>query len=666
MATDTIGQETEQVDTNIAYEQEYMDEIERQGNRDIDILNNYVASNNIAESLNEEVLNEIGSTVIDEYKIDKESRKQWEEDSADWMKLAKLTRESKDFPYPNAANIKYPLISKAAIQFAARAYPTIIGETQIVKGKVIGKDETGVKASRAQRVAEHMSYQLMEEMDGWEEDTDHLLTYLAIIGLAYRKTYHDKLKNKNVSEYCSGENVVVNYWSPPLERTPRITQIFELYPNEIEEMKRAGIYLDIDLGVAKQTDEHSSDDKDAPHVFLEQHRWWDLDGDAYKEPYIVTVHEETQKVVRIVARYNYDGINVDGKGNIVRIEPIEYFTKFEFIPSFDNSYYPIGFGFLLGPGNETINATINQLLDAGTNANTGGGFIDGGLVPKGTTTLRFTPGEFKVLNQAVDDLRKGIMPRPIHEPSLVTFNLLEKMIEANEMLASVSEIMTGQHPVANTPATTSMAVIEQAMKLFTAIYKRIYRSLKSEFGKLYKLNKWYLSDEEYYTILDNQKAIARTDYDYDDCDVVPSGNPADTTDTMRLLKAQALIDIPNVAMLNQEEIVKRYMEALNIPEPEKLFAKQEPPPDPELEIKMKELEIKQQEVELEKERVGLETIKVKSDAIKALAEAEAKEAGIQIHAYKEELHALEVANDERRMAGVENKKTDTGIPETVK
>ncbi len=647
----TVADNTTQETNNTIDEQESTDmtEIERQSNRDIDLLNIYATSNNIAESLDEKTLNEIGNAVVTEYKIDKDSRSQWEKDSAKWMELAKPITEIKEFPWHNAANIKYPLISKAAIQFVARAYPTIISEPQIVKGRVIGKDETGEKASRAQRIAEHMSYQLMEEMDGWEEDTDHLLTYMAIMGLAYRKTYHDTLTNKNVSEYCSGENVVVHYWSPPLERTPRITQKYELYPNEIEEMKRAGIYLDIDLGTANATDKHNTDDKDSPHIFLEQHRWWDLDGDSYKEPYIITVHEQTEKVVRIVARYNYDGIIYDDKGNIVRIEPIEYFTKFEFIPSFDNSFYPIGFGFLLGPGNEIINSTINQLLDAGTNANTGGGLIDGRIVPKGRTTLAFTPGEYIVTAVNMDDIQKGIWNRPIHEPSLVTFQLLGTMIEANDRLASMSELMTGGSPVANTPATTSMASIEQSMKLYSAINKRIYRALKSEFKKLYKLNKWYLSDEEYYTVLDNQKAIARKDYDYNDCDIVPSGNPADTTDTMRLLKAQALIDVPNVGRLDQDEILKRFLEALNIPEPEKLFSKQEPTPDPAVELKMKELDIKQQEIELEKERIGLEAIKTKADAIKALAEAESKEVGIQIENYKAQIKALEAENDERKI-----------------
>jgi hypothetical protein len=37
--------------------------------------------------------------------------------------------------------------------------------------------------------------------------------------------------------------------------------------------------------------EGAQGDRDKPHEFLEQHRYWDLDEDGYPEPYIVTVHK---------------------------------------------------------------------------------------------------------------------------------------------------------------------------------------------------------------------------------------------------------------------------------------------------------------------------------------------------------------------------------------
>jgi hypothetical protein len=39
-----------------------------------------------------------------------------------------------------------------------------------------------------------------------------------------------------------------------------------------------------------------------PEAFIEQCRYIDLDGDGYKEPYLVTVHVDSKTVVRTVTQ----------------------------------------------------------------------------------------------------------------------------------------------------------------------------------------------------------------------------------------------------------------------------------------------------------------------------------------------------------------------------
>lgn len=608
---------------------------------------------NIAEEIDDDTLRLIGDRVVNDFDIDKKSRAEWEDETQKWMKLAKLTTTRKSFPWDGAADIKYPIIAQSAIQFAARAYPAIINDKHIVKGRVIGEDPDGSKADRVERVSEHMNYQLTEEMVDWEDGMDQLLTHLSITGLAYRKTYRDKIENVNVSEFLTAEEVVVHMYAPSLERANRITQEFDLYRNEIEENVRAGAFLKLDYGEEPSTEKHKNDDKDRPVVFLEQHRWWDLDEDGYEEPYIITVHKDSKKVARIVARYDQDGVIGGESGEIIKIIPTHYFTKFSFLPSFDKSYYPIGFGQLLGPGNETINSSINQLLDAGTLNNTGGGFIDSRLGLKGGA-VTIQPGEYKVVNAVGDDLRKMIVPKPVTNPSGVTYSLLDLIIGSQEKLASVSELMMGQQPVANVPATTSMATIEQALKVFTAIYKRVHRALTSEFRKIKRLNRIYLSDQDYFTVTDNQKSIARADYDDTDCDIVPASDPNDVTDTMRLLTAQALLELRGTG-LNEDEIKVRYLEALHIPETEKLLQVQQPEPDPSVELEKEKLEIERMKVDILAEKAVYEILEKKANVILKLAEAEAKEAGPQIDVYKAQLQALE--REEASMRSMKNAET---------
>ena len=179
---------------------------------------------------------------------------------------------------------------------------------------------------------------------------------------------------------------------------------------------------------------------------------------------------------------------MDDKGKILRIKPIEYFTSFPLIPKPDGSIYAMGFGLLLGPLNLGVNSIINQLLDAGTIRNLTSGFISKGLRLKiGETS--FSPGEWKVVNATGEALRDGIFPLPQNEPSPVLFQLLGMLIQSGNQLASIAEIFVGKMPGQNTPATTTQETVQQGMAVFTAIYKRVYRSLKQEFKKLYRLNK---------------------------------------------------------------------------------------------------------------------------------------------------------------------------------
>src|SRR5690606_18887277 len=80
-------------------------------------------STNLAENLDEDQLTEIGQNARQGYDVDKESRESWEKQAEGWVKLASQVQEQRTFPWQNSSNVKYPLMTTAAMQFAARAYP---------------------------------------------------------------------------------------------------------------------------------------------------------------------------------------------------------------------------------------------------------------------------------------------------------------------------------------------------------------------------------------------------------------------------------------------------------------------------------------------------------------------------------------------------------------
>lgn len=544
---------------------------------------------NVADDLEETELAKIGSKVVREFGIDKDSRKEWEDRAKRAMDLAAQKKEAKTFPWAGASNVKYPMLTTAALQFAARAYPAIVDGPRIVKCQVMGADPAGQKASSADRVSQHMSYQLLYEVDGWESSVDTSLHQIPIVGCAFRKVYEDDSKPAGFcDDLVSAFDFVVNQKTKSLKSVPRATHTFALYPHEIRERQRAGRFLDIELkgdaDTSKGDDKAKSDaeDDDAPHTLLEQHRYLDLDDDGVEEPWIVTVHEKTEKVLRITACFDPDDIEINAaRGEIIKIPRRDYFVKIPFVPDPAGGFYDVGFGHLLEPLSDVIDTTINQMMDAGTLQNAGGGFIGAGVsLGKGKSVISFKPGEYKTVQASGDDLRRSIVNMEHPGPSQVLFNLLGMMIEAGKDVASIKDILTGEQDKVQT-ATTTMAMIEQGLKVFTAIYKRIFRAMKEEFGIIFKINKRAMQGEQmpkYVALLDEPVQVAGADY-MGEMDVMPVSDPNTVTDMQRMSRAQLVLDEAKNGnpAVNVFAATKRAFEAARIERPEEVM---NPPPDP--------------------------------------------------------------------------------------
>lgn len=593
-------------------------------------LEKILDSTNVASDLDEQEVAQIGNKVVSEFELDCESRHEWFLRSQEYFKLALQLSREKTFPWPGASNVQFPLLTVAALQFQARAYPSLLpNDGNIVKARVVGS--VPGSADIAIRVGKHMSYQLMEEMDDWEEGMDKMLLALPIVGSLFKKTYYSPAKQRNCSDVVYPKDLVVNYYANSLKDATRISHVLKLTPNQIKERQLAGLFLDVDLGdnVLNNSDAESivmaqglhepSEDEDAPRTIIEQHRYLDLDEDGYKEPYIVSVDLASKKVLRIVPRFTIGMVQYDETGKkVISIQPQQYFTKFTFIPNPDGGFYDLGFGVLLGPINHTVNTLINQLIDAGTLSNLQSGFIGRGVRLRGGETS-FRPGEWKMVNATGDDLRKSIFPMPVREPSTVLFNLLGMLITAGKELSTISEIMVGKTPGQNTPATTTMAAVEQGMKVFTAIYKRIYRALKEEFEKLFALNKEHMPNFSDFSPPDNPNvgmSISIEDYRNPNVKIIPGADAAVSSEQQRLAKAQALMEMFPV-LPNKGEVIKRVLIAQEQEDFEVLLQQPGPPPPSE------------QELEHQREMAKLQIESKRAEDEGALKQAQATLAQVQ-------------------------------------
>jgi chaperonin GroES len=616
---------------------------------------------NLCEKISDEDLANLGSIVVQDFERDLRSRDEWKERMDIAMKLAMQTNEIKTFPWERAANVKFPLITIAALQFQSRAYPALINGPRPVSARPLAsmphiempppsppgpdgkpdpraqlaQQQATAKAQMAKRqyddlvrkgnaIAKHMSYQILEEDEHWEEHHDKLLLQLPIMGCSFKKNYFDPILCRNVSECVSPRDLVVDYYAKDVETAPRLSHVIYLSANEVHTRQVRGVFSDFTEGstprpeprLIYELDPYGDErdgvhqmpgDHDAPFEFIEQHRTLDLDGDGYAEPYVVTVRYDTRQVVRIVARFTRKDVAFSHDGRVIRIEPIQAFTRYVFIASPDGGFYGLGFGALLGPINETINSAINQMLDAATLANAGGGFMGRGFKNK-KGEYRFRPGEWKTVDSTGDDLRKNIMPLPAQQPSTVMFQLVTLLIEYGEGIAGAVDVMQGKNPGQNTPAETTRAMVEQGMKVFNGIYKRVHRAFTQELRHLFRLNCTFLTPDMPYFAQSAPQISQQAAPLYKDAEVIirAAADPFYMSDGQRYNQAVALLSAAGTSPLyDPYEVHKYYLDALKLPDidrflpdPSGPFARP-PLPNPKLQIEQLKQQTKQAQMQLD-------------------------------------------------------------------
>lgn len=537
-------------------------------------------------------LTTLGSTCVTDFNYDNNSRKRWEEASVSALKLFMSFRDPKTFPWRNCSNINLPLLTIAALQFQARAYDALINPKGTV-GVVATGDEDRPKAERVRR---YMNYQILYKMEDFEEGMDKTLIQLPVIGCVFRKTFYDSVKQCVSSIYVSSGDMVVNYDTKvSIEECPRKTHVIYLTENDCKVRAVKGIFTPeaftlgpgetfISNPIKDEMDNvvglsQTYDSKDKPRAILEQHGWWDLDEDGIKEPYVITVDYVTQKVLRITDR-RY----VERSG---KVAIIEYFTKYGFIPN-PEGFYDLGLGILLTNLNESANTIINEVIDAGQLANLQGGFISkkSGL-KKGNLT--FQMGEYKEVDIYAEDLSKSIMHLDFKGPNQTLYAVLGLIYEYSKLVSSVSETMTGQLPASDTPYSSVIAVLEEGRKVFSTIHKRIHRSFKKELKKIYRLNSIYLDEIEYFNVLGSngiptseQDTVGRSDF-ISSIDVIPVSDPMIISRAEKIMRAQQIYQLIVQNPLTAQnpnsvtEAMRRFIDALDEPEIEKLLP---PPPEP--------------------------------------------------------------------------------------
>ena len=110
---------------------------------------------NIAEDMSDEVLQRMSNQLLDDYKKDRVSRKDWETSYTNNLDLLGIKHTEMTRPFRGSASVTHPLLSEAVTQFQAQAYKELLPSSGPVRTRVLGAEDDA-KINQAQRVQDFM------------------------------------------------------------------------------------------------------------------------------------------------------------------------------------------------------------------------------------------------------------------------------------------------------------------------------------------------------------------------------------------------------------------------------------------------------------------------------------------------------------------------------
>ena len=500
---------------------------------------------NLAEVMDEQYLAELGTNLFDKYTEYKESRGDWEDTYREGLNLLGFKYERRTEPFRGASGVNHPVLAEAVTQFQAQAYKELLPADGPVRAQILG-DVTNQKQDQAHRVKDFMNYQIMDQMPEYEPEFDQMLFYLPLSGSTFKKVYYDDLLGRAVSKFVQADDLIVPYSANSLEDAEAIVHVLRMSENEIRKQQVSNFYKDIELGQPPVVENQVKDaerrlegiSKDGNQqdqfVILEMHVDLDLEGfedmgqdgepTGIKLPYIVTILESTNEILSIRRNYTPDDPTK---------EKIKYFVQYKFLPG--TGFYGFGLIHMIGGLTRTATSALRQLLDAGTLANLPAGFKTRGIRIR-DDAQPLQPGEFRDVDAPGGNIKDQFMQLPFKGPDQTLLQLMGVVVQAGQRFASIADAQVGDMNQQAAVGTT-VALLERGSRVMSAIHKRLYVGLKTEFKLLAEVFKTYLPPEYPYDVPGATRNVKVADFD-EKVDILPVADPNIFSQTQRISMAQ--------------------------------------------------------------------------------------------------------------------------------
>lgn len=542
--------------------------IDFEGDISEDLLESEGHDQNLAEVIDEDVLQSMASDLVADFQSDQESRSDWARAYVKGLDLLGMKVEDRQQPWAGASGVFHPILTEAVVRFQAQAMGEIFPASGPVRTKIVGKSDTE-KRDQAFRVENEMNYLLTEEMSEYRDEMEQMLFKLPIAGSAFKKVYYDPLMERPCSMFVPSEDFVVSYGASDLKTCPRYTHLMKKTSNEVLQLQVNGFYRDVDLpdpepdysDIKQKYDELDGEeaviDDDDRHTILEMHVDMNMpeefdDPDGIARPYVVTIDKSSREVLSI--RRNWYEDDEKKKKRM-------HFVHYRYLPGL--GFYGTGLIHLIGGLAKSATSILRQLIDAGTLSNLPAGLKARGLRIKGDDAP-LMPGEFRDVDVPGGAIRDSITFIPYKEPSSVLYSLLGNIVEEGRRIGSVADIQIGDtNPQA--PVGTTLALMERSMKVMSGVQARLHAALKQELRILSKIIHDNMVSEYSY---ETEGDFNRTE-DFDGrVDVIPVSDPNAATMSQRVMQYQAALQLAQQApqLYDMGKLHRQMLEVLGISE----------------------------------------------------------------------------------------------------
>ena len=579
---------------------------------------------NLALAIDSSALGAIGSELARLIRQDNESRQEWLQQYVTGLDLlgTKIERPQSNSTDGSTAvegqsTVRSPLLLESVVRFQANARGELLPADGPVRVRNDGLQSL-VADVEMTALETDMNHYLTVTASEYYPDTERMHFSLGFGGTAFKKVYHCPIRRRPVSEFVDVKDIIVSNAETTLENAQRVTHVIRMSPSTVKRMQLLGVYRNIALTLAQPPERSAVDEKiqsmqgirpnnttsieNEEREIYECYCELDLPGYEHEDedgptglrlPYRVTMDKTSYEILEIRRWWRKEDPNYIRKG---------VFVDYTFIPGF--GFYGLGLLHLVGNTAMALTAGWRLCIDNGMFANFPGFIYAKQAGRQLTNEFRVPPGGGVAIETGGQPIQNVVSQLPYRGVDGAFMQLLEAVEQGGQRLAGTAELQVGDGNT-EAPVGTTIALIEQATKVLSAVHKRMHQSQGREFQLLKDLFKedptsfWKDNKFPAHSWTEDTLVAALENINF-----VPVADPNTPSQSARIQKAMALkqMQTANPALYDAKAIDMRILNMLGIEDAQSLFAPPQPPqPDPRMitaEAKMVASKAKEQEVKV--------------------------------------------------------------------